>query len=204
MVNYSDRLQIEKGDGYDLNMSMFERLVLKGYPHGTLSAQHRMRPEISALVRHLTYPDLVDAPRTQNRPDLIGVRDNIVFINHDRPEDESPQVANSPKFASSSKQNTHEVKMVLKIVRYLGQQGYRTDNLVVLTPYLGQLQNLRLALAIDTDPVLNDLDSHDLLQAGLTSPATAKLNKKPIRLATIGSYSIQLSGSGSQLLILCR
>ena len=87
--------------------------------------------------------------------------------------------------------------MVLKIVRYLGQQGYRTNNLVILTPYLGQLQNLRLVLAQDSDPVLNDLDSHDLLQAGLTSPAAAKLNKKPIRLATIGSYPIQLSSSPS-------
>ena len=184
---------MEKGDGYDLNVSMFERLILNGFPHGTLYAQHRMRPEISALVRHLTYPDLVDAERTKHRPDLIGVQDNIVFINHDHPEDESRQLSDSPKFASSSKQNTYEVEMVLKIVRYLGQQSYRTDQLVILTPYLGQLQNLRLTLAKDADPVLNDLDSHDLLQAGLTSPAVAKLKKKPIRLATIGSYLMQLS-----------
>ena len=173
-------------------MSLFERLVLKlGYPHGTLSAQHRMRPEISALVRHLTYPDLVDAERTKNRPNLKGVRDNIIFIDHDYPEDEleSLQSIDNPNTATSSKQNTHEAQMVLKIVRYLGQQGYGTDDLVILTPYLGQLQNLRLVLKNDTDPVLNDLDSHDLLRAGLVSPATARLNKKPLRLATIGMHS---------------
>ena len=62
--------------------------MLKGYPHATLSAQHRMRPEISALVRHLTYPDLKDAPRTLNRPHIRGVRDNVVFIHHERPEDD--------------------------------------------------------------------------------------------------------------------
>ena len=32
--------------------------------------------------------------------------------------------------------------MVLKIIRYLGQQGYGTDKLVILTPYLGQLRAL--------------------------------------------------------------
>lgn len=26
-------LRVEKGDGYDLNRSLFERLILKGYPH---------------------------------------------------------------------------------------------------------------------------------------------------------------------------
>lgn len=79
-------LTVEKGEGFDLNRSLFERLVLKGFPHATLCAQHRMRPEISDLVRQLTYPDLVDAAKTQNRPDLRGVKDNLVFINHSKQE----------------------------------------------------------------------------------------------------------------------
>jgi superfamily I DNA and/or RNA helicase len=45
--------------------------------------------------------------------------------------------------SKSSKQNMFEVEMVLKIVRYLIQQGYKTEDLVVLTPYLGQLQELQ-------------------------------------------------------------
>lgn len=50
--------------------------------------QHRMRPEISQFVRELTYPELCDAPGTKSRPDLRGVQSNIVFINHEHPEDE--------------------------------------------------------------------------------------------------------------------
>ena len=65
-------LSVEKGDGYDLNRSLFERLIQKDFPHEALSQQHRMRPAISALVRSLTYPDLTDAPRTLIRPDLRG------------------------------------------------------------------------------------------------------------------------------------
>ena len=79
---------------------------------------------------------------------------------------------------------------MLKIVRYLGQQGYGTDKLVILTPYLGQLRALQEALKKDNDPVLNDLDSFDLVRAGMLSPSAAKLNKKPIRLATIGMVSV--------------
>ena len=78
--------------------------------------------------------------------------------------------------------------MIWKIVRYLAQQGYGTDNLVVLTPYLGQLSRLRDVLKNDSDPVLNDLDSHDLIRAGLLSPTENKA-KRRIRLATIGMYS---------------
>lgn len=181
-------LTVEKGEGYDLNRSLFERLVLKGYPHKTLTQQHRMRPEISALIRELTYPDLIDADSTKGRPALRGIQNNIVFINHEHPEDELQEVADRRDVASSSsKQNTYEVEMVLKIVRYLGQQGYGTEKLVILTPYLGQLHKLRDALKKDNDPVLNDLDSYDLVRAGLLPAASANVNKKSLRLATIGN-----------------
>src|SRR5882724_10356671 len=79
--------------------------------------------------------------------------------------------------------------MVLKIVRYLAQQGYGTDKIVILTPYLGQLRLLQECLKKDNDPVLNDLDSYDLVRAGLISLSKAKLDKKPIRIATIGRDS---------------
>ncbi|KAK0239336.1 P-loop containing nucleoside triphosphate hydrolase protein [Armillaria nabsnona] len=183
------RLTVEKGEGYDLNRSLFERLVLKGYPHQVLVAQHRMRPEISALIRHLTYPDLLDASKTQGRPHLRGIQDDVVFINHGHPEDDNPQIADRRDLGSkSSKQNTYEARMVLKIVKYLAQQGYGTDKMVVLTPYLGQLHKLRRELQEDTDPVLNDLDSYDLIRAGLLTAGAAKSAKRSLRLATIDNY----------------
>ena len=80
-------LTVEKGDGYDLNRSLFERLVLKGFPHVTLSTQHRMRPEIFSLIRTLTYPDLVDTPATQNRPNIRGLQSNVIFVDHSHPEE---------------------------------------------------------------------------------------------------------------------
>jgi AAA domain len=184
-------LSVEKGDGYDLNRSLFERLVLRGYPHQTLCQQHRMRPELSALVRQLTYPDLIDAPSTQGRPNLRGFRDNLVFMNHKEPEVEMPDFPDwKDTTSTSSKKNMFEAKMTLKCVRYLGQQGYRTDNIVVLTPYLGQLRLLLDELGKDNDPVLNDLDSYDLVRAGLMPAASADLKKPRIKISTIGKSSI--------------
>jgi superfamily I DNA and/or RNA helicase len=182
-------LSVEKGCGYDLNRSLFERLILRNYPHQVLSQQHRMRPELSALVRQLTYPDLIDDPRTQRRPDLRGFRDNLIFVNHKENEIEMEDVPDWKDTTSpSSKKNLFEAKMALKCVRYLGQQGYRTDNITVLTPYLGQLRLLLDELGKDNDPVLNDLDSHDLVRAGLMPAASAGLGKPRIRISTIGRF----------------
>lgn len=184
--NYA--LTMERGQGFDLNVSLFERLIRQEYTYSTLSQQHRMRPEISDLIRQLTYPGLVDAPATKNRPTLRGIRDNIVFINHAHPETKGAEVKERmDPLAKASKENQHEVDMVVSIVRYLAQQGYGTDDVVVLTPYLGQLHKLRSAfIKHGNDPVLSDLDHFDLVRAGLMTSATAKLVQKRLRLSTIG------------------
>ena len=182
-------LGVEKRDGYDLNRSLFERLILKGYPHQILLEQHRMRPELSSLVRHLTYPDLSDASDTQNRPNLRGFQGNLIFVSHEHPEEEAQDVPDWKDFnATSSKKNVFEARMTLKCVRYLAQQGYGTDQIVVLTPYLAQLRLLVDVLGRENDPVLNDLDTYDLVRAGLMPAATAKLQKRRLRMSTIGRF----------------
>ncbi|KAL9125846.1 MAG: hypothetical protein Q9217_005011 [Psora testacea] len=182
-------LTVEKGDGYDLNRSLFERLVLAGYPHTTLTNQHRMCPEISSFVRHLTYPDLLDDKKTLNRSQPRGLQDRVIFFNHNHPEIDTIQIADRrDEGAKASKRNMFEAEIVLKTVRYLAQQGYGTDKLVVLTPYLGQLHLLQNQLSKENDPILNDLDSFDLVRAGLLSRASAGLTKRPIRISTIDNY----------------
>ncbi|KAF2095349.1 P-loop containing nucleoside triphosphate hydrolase protein [Rhizodiscina lignyota] len=185
--NYA--LMVQQGDGFNLNQSLFERLVLSGVPHTTLQKQHRMCPEISSLVRNLTYPDLADAPGTANRPPLRGFQNRLVFVNHNQLEFEATQIAEKrDPSAKSSKQNVFEADMVLKCVKYLGQQGYGTDDIVILTPYLGQLYLLRTTLSETNDPVLNDLDTFDLVQAGLLPAASASGPKRRIKLSTIDNY----------------
>lgn len=181
----SYELSVERGDGFDLNRSLFERLVLKGFPHVTLTEQHRMRPEISSIIRHLTYPELTDARSTHERADLRGFRDNVIFFTHSFPEIELHQ-AREINDQTSSKQNDFEARMVLKCLRYLAQQGYSSDKLVVITPYLGQLKLLRDRISKDNDPILNDLDKFDLVRAGLLTDLSSKKSKPSLRISTIG------------------
>ncbi|KAM3466603.1 hypothetical protein NHJ6243_000658 [Beauveria neobassiana] len=186
-TNYS--LSVEKGSGYDLNRSMFERLVLQGYHHSTLLRQHRMHPDISLLVRSMTYPDLLDGEKTFSRPAVRGMRDRVTFVHHSHPEGNIGDCGD--RFESdqkTSKQNRFEAEMILKTVKYLGQQGYKTENMVVLTPYLGQLRLLREMLGRENDPLLNDLDSHELIRAGLLTVAAGKTTRGRLRISTIDNY----------------
>ncbi|KAI1303510.1 P-loop containing nucleoside triphosphate hydrolase protein [Xylaria venustula] len=197
-VNFA--LSVEKGDGYDLNVSLFERLILRGHPHQTLLQQHRMRPELARFVRELTYPNLVDAAGTKNRPSCKGLQDNIIFLNHSHSEEEMHNVRDWKDGASpSTKRNAHEIHMAIKTLRYLSQQEIKTptEKIVILTPYLGQLHLLRDELSKDNDPVLNDLDSHDLIRAGLMPRATAQVNKPRIRISTIDNFQ----GDESEIVI---
>lgn len=180
-------LSVEKGSGYDLNRSLFERLILQGHHHSLLKQQHRMHPDISAFPRALTYPELKDGPRTIFRDKPRGIRERVIFVNHENPEEDFTALADRrDNGAAMSKQNTFEAHMVLRLVKYLGQQGYGTDQLVILTPYLAQLRLLRDTLSLENDPMLTDLDSHELRRAGLLTDAAAKVGKKPIRISTIG------------------
>jgi hypothetical protein len=116
--NYA--LTVEKGDGYDLNVSLFERLVLSGVPHTILNKQHRMRPEISSLVRALTYPDLEDVDKTQGRPALRGFQNNVIFVSHSCPELNALQIAERrDDGAKSSKENLYVTFMYELHVRLI-------------------------------------------------------------------------------------
>jgi hypothetical protein len=120
----------------------------------------------------------------------------VIFVSHSRPELNAGRIADRrDEGAMTSKENLYEADMVLKCVRYLGQQGYGTEDIVILTPYLGQLSLLTRTLATENDPVLNDLDSYELIRAGLLSLSAADISKRKIRISTVGKQYISMSWS---------
>jgi len=164
---------------------------MEGHPYRTLSKQHRMPPEVSAFVRYLTYPDLTDGPGTASRPPIRGLQNKIVFINHNHPEDDDSSLFD-PKYigATTSKRNKFEADMVVKIVKYLRQQGYSSSEITVLTPYLGQLTELREALETSNEVAVGERDVEELMMAGF-SELLGKLNlsdqkDQSLKVATIG------------------
>jgi len=187
--NYN--LSVEKGEGYDLNCSLFERLIKQGAPHTTLRKQHRMVPEISLFPRELTYPDLLDGPKTHGRPAIRGLQDRVVFVNHTNSEDNDLQLHDRrDPGTKQSKRNAFEAEMAIRCVKFFGQQGYAADQIVVLTPYLGQLRVLQdeLRKYQQYDPALSEMDKMDLIRAGLITEAAAKVTKTPLRISTIDNY----------------
>eukprot|EP00762_Andalucia_godoyi_P003574 ANDGO_00643.mRNA.1 Helicase required for RNAi-mediated heterochromatin assembly 1 len=80
--------------------------------------------------------------------------------------------------------------MVVATCKYLLQQEYKDDQLVILTPYLGQLQLIRAALRAEFDVTINDLDTEDLIRAGENVDQSGKAsNKRPkIYVATVDNY----------------
>lgn len=56
-------------------------MVKNGFPCYTLATQHRMRPEISALMKPI-YPFLMDHKSVKHRNDISGVTKNLYFIHH--------------------------------------------------------------------------------------------------------------------------
>ena len=119
---------------YKLDVSLFERMVNVGIQCETLNVQHRMRPEISALMKHI-YDDLENHESVEKYEDIKGMKKNMFFINHSYMEDSCNQ--------SHSHVNEHEAKFLVALCRHLMQQGYRADQITLLTTYTGQMYAIR-------------------------------------------------------------
>ncbi|XP_025196987.1 NFX1-type zinc finger-containing protein 1-like isoform X1 [Melanaphis sacchari] len=115
---------------FNFDISLFERMVKSGFPCYTLATQHRMRPEISALMKPI-YPFLMDHKSVKHRSNIGGVTKNIYFIHHKVPEEK--------EIGSNSHKNIHEVKFFIEFARYLTSQGYHQNQITILVTYRDQL-----------------------------------------------------------------
>ncbi|XP_047485351.1 NFX1-type zinc finger-containing protein 1-like [Penaeus chinensis] len=122
---------------YKLEISLFERMIKNGLPYETLDYQHRMRPEISSLLVPSIYPHLKNHSSVDEYPCIKGVTASLFFINHTHHEDKGISDDNN------SRQNTFEGELIMALCRHLILQGYKSDNITILTPYSGQFFLLR-------------------------------------------------------------
>ncbi|CAI6350819.1 unnamed protein product [Macrosiphum euphorbiae] len=130
---------------FNFDVSLFERMVKNGFPCYTLATQHRMRPEISALMKPI-YPFLMDHKSVKHRSDIGGVTKNIYFIHH--------TVNEEKEIGSNSHKNIHEVKFFMEFARYLTSQGYRQNQITILVTYRDQL--LEFQKIQEASPFLED------------------------------------------------
>ncbi|KAI9992187.1 hypothetical protein PInf_017572 [Phytophthora infestans] len=203
IADYNLSVESAAGKRFALDVSLFERLVgpTSGLPFWMLTEQHRMRPQISQLIRMLFYPEVRDARETLEYPPLLGVDKNVFFVSHSHPEDGASAVLGA---SARSHSNEYEVAYLVAALRYLLQQGYHTSDIAILTPYVGQLMKLRSALRGQFILELNELDleeiqrtfdddeDDDTEETGHDSSAALGATKKElsgaIRAATIDNF----------------
>uniref|UniRef100_A0A8C2BJM8 Zinc finger, NFX1-type containing 1 n=1 Tax=Cyprinus carpio TaxID=7962 RepID=A0A8C2BJM8_CYPCA len=120
---------------FNLEVSMFERLVRVNFPFVRLNYQHRMRPSIARLLTPHIYETLENHPSVLEYDNVKGLLTNLFFVDHDHFEEEIKD--------GRSHQNPHEAQFVVALCRYLLLQGYNASQITILTTYTGQLHCLR-------------------------------------------------------------
>ncbi|KAJ2978870.1 hypothetical protein NQ176_g3576 [Zarea fungicola] len=90
--NFGLSLESKQGVLYQLDRSQFERLSVgipgrPKIPVAQLEVQRRMRPSISLLIRETLYPNIQDHASTHDHPDVVGMRKNLFWLDHDNIED---------------------------------------------------------------------------------------------------------------------
>ena len=119
---------------FNFDVSLFEGMINNNVHHECLECQHRMRPEISRLVR-LVYPKLKDHDTVLNKPDIKGVSSNVFFISHTNAENIDGD--------RTSHSNVYEAHFTAALCRYLLKQQYDPSEITVLTTYSAQMFLLR-------------------------------------------------------------
>ena len=186
------------GEMYSLDVSLFERLVdpesqsSPKLPYSTLRTQRRMHPSIAQLIRETLYPRLHDAPVVFKYPQVTGIRKRLFWIDHTRPE-VSPSTGDE---LSTSHYNDYEIDMAAAIIKHLISQGvYKSGDIALLTPYLGQLQKLRRRLSQSFAIVLGERDQDELEKEGFadedaqaSNPILKSTLLENLRVATIDNF----------------
>ena len=168
--NFQLSLESRQGAFYQLDRSQFERLSVDergrpAFPAAQLSVQRRMRPEISTLIRETMYPRLIDHDVTKKLPDVVGMRKNVFWLDHNNTE----EGAEADRLQKSHS-NLWEVDMTHALVRHIVRQGvYCSTDIAVLTPYTAQLQKLRTKMRNDFEVTLSERDEEALTREGFNA-----------------------------------
>lgn len=130
-----------ENDPYNLNLSLFERMVRNKVELNTLRRQRRMIPEIRRLLQPIYGEKLKDyatVTSKDNRPPVEGMGGtNSFFFTHEWPESRDN---------NQSAKNEMEAKMIVGFVDYLILNGVESAKITVLTFYNGQRKLLTSSL----------------------------------------------------------
>ena len=119
---------------YNFDISLFERLINNKIKYARLKFQRRMKSIFADFVRliygeeeYIDYKDI----KSKDNIEVKGMKNDMFIITHNQPEKKVDKIL--------SKSNPYEAEYIVKLYKYLIQQGYLNSQITVLTFYLGQL-----------------------------------------------------------------
>ncbi|KAM3962671.1 NFX1-type zinc finger-containing protein 1 [Aphomia sociella] len=122
---------------YNLEISLFERMIRNGVHARTLTTQRRMRPNFVELLVPILYDRLDSHPSVYSYHDVTGMADNLYFFSHDVYED------SEGLDDSWSHRNTYEAKWCVALADYLRTMKYKPDEITILSTYTGQVSLIK-------------------------------------------------------------
>ncbi|XP_041359513.1 NFX1-type zinc finger-containing protein 1-like [Gigantopelta aegis] len=122
---------------FNLEISLFERMVYCKLHWDCLKWQHRMRPEISRVMKAI-YPELEDDESVKSFPDVRGVSQNIAFIEHEYLHEIDGETLSCV--------NMQEAEYVVSLCEYLLKQGYSQSQITIISMYSAQINVIRLLM----------------------------------------------------------
>jgi hypothetical protein len=73
---------------FNLDISLFERMLKNKMHCDMLKVQHRMRPEVAELIVPSIYPELLNHSSVLQYETIRGMLKSVFFITHNHPEEE--------------------------------------------------------------------------------------------------------------------
>ncbi|KAL9048752.1 MAG: hypothetical protein Q9162_007569, partial [Coniocarpon cinnabarinum] len=129
---------------FNLNISLFERLVNNDVNYSVLARQRRMKPEIRRLLKPIygnAVRDHKSVQKLAQRPPVPGMGGLTTwFFTHEYPDERDQECSSF---------NTLEAEMILGLVQYLHYNGVAADQITILTFYNGQRRLIRRLFAED-------------------------------------------------------
>ena len=117
---------------FNMDISMFERLIKGQLPYSTLKFQSRMRPEFADLILDI-YPDLENnLPMVSNNVPANCIKYSSFFWDHEDQET-----------GGRSYTNDGEARRAVRLALFLLQSGYKTTQITILSAYKGQTAVIR-------------------------------------------------------------
>ncbi|QBZ56769.1 hypothetical protein PoMZ_01685 [Pyricularia oryzae] len=164
-------------------------------PFSVFDTQRRIHPSISELVQSTLYPTLANSNTVAEYPRVPGITKRLFWLHHKHPKS---GWNNSQDTIKTSYSNEFEIDMVSALVSYLIRQGvYKSGEIAVLTPYLGQFKKFQQKLGSSMQIIVNDRDTEDLASLEVDVDNKLSKNKKSpakisaldgIRAATVDNF----------------